>query len=184
MIKFSLLFLTFNIFANQIELGTVNKYFINDIEGRIRVQCRSDYGIETTFYNCHHQYLEPNTWVKFYNRTGVIADKVKITSFHEDGSERKKESKFDFEKGESKDKFNLWVLTLLQRPLLEYGNNLIEFSMLYENKSVQRGNFEVIVDYGKALVCPSKSYYSNNSDDCRYSNRLCNRYFSESSDCR
>ena len=134
--------------------------------------------------SCHDNYLYPSSWSRFYNYTKVNADEVRLVAYHEDGSINEKTSQFDPEAGVSKSDFNLWIYTLLQRPLLEPGNNIIEFFMTKKAVLVQRGSFTIDVFVGESRRCRYRSYYSHNENDCRTPSTICRSYFREENLCR
>jgi len=124
---------------------------------------------------CSSDFSSPANYSKFLQENSK-AVKVKLVNTSND--DRKKTKKFYSEKGESK-RFNLFVRSLFQRPLLVVGLNDISYQMILKDGSVeQEGSFEVNVDFSRRQ-CRSRYMHSSNSMDCTgYS--ICRRYFYES----
>ena len=102
------------------------------------------------------------------------------------GTTREKAKGWDSAKGRSTDTFNLWISTLLQRPLLDYGANAVHYSLTKDGKPVREGSFTANVRRGEARSCRYRRHYtSHNMSDCRAgSTTLCDRYFRDENYCR
>lgn len=79
---------------------------------------------------------------------------------------------------------NLWINTLFQKPLLNYGNNDVVYAFKANNDSVIAGGFTAYVAEGDDLQCPDDSLFSSNPDDCERGNlNLCQDYFRNNNYC-
>lgn len=147
------------------------------IEGNLNLTCYGPQGqIQRTIWRCYDNFLTPAMFTKFYSDTGIDADKVKITSTNAIGNSRSKTSRFSSNKGQSKSSFNLWVNTLLQKALLGYGINFIEYELLKDGEEVESGEFEVQVVKQPAKYCQNAWYTSYNMNDCFNPSFVCSRY--------
>jgi hypothetical protein len=87
-------------------------------------------------------------------------------------------------KNRSSQRFNLWIRTLTQTPLLGYGENTVKYEMKKAGKVVGSGDFSVYVDQSPARYCERRSMHSSDSSDCRSrSSYICDRYFREQNYC-
>jgi hypothetical protein len=172
------------VFGADVGFFDGNRFFINQISGGFSINC---YGQGCSSYgsaSCRESYLFPSSWTRFYNYTKINAEKVRLVAIHEDGSINEKTARFDPESGTSTSDFNLWIHTLFQRPLLEIGQNRVEFFMLLEGEVVQAGHFNVAVIFAESRRCRYRSYYSYNHNDCMSPASLCRTYFREENLCR
>lgn len=120
----------------------------------------------------------------FVGPEGVKADAITLTATHEDGSKRTKSESYDSAKGLSNKTFNLWISTLLQRPLLNPGKNTIAYKMTLGGKVVASGEFVADVKDGGAKFCKRRgNYWSANSSDCLNPANLCYRYLRDNNYC-
>lgn len=107
----------------------------------------------------------------------VNADEVELVAVRADGSKRSKKSEYDGAKGQSKDRFNLWIETLFQKPLLKMGRNDVTWTLKRNGRTVQSGSFIAEVFDRGDLRCPSTSETSWDPMDCQNSGRICSDYF-------
>ena len=135
-------------------------------------------------FTCQEAILLQGEYDYFIGPSGVDADKVTLTAIHEDGSQRSKTSQYNGEKGTSKDDFNLWISTLFQRPLLDYGENTIAYTLTKDGKSILQGVFKVTVADGGKSVCTNRGfYYSSDNMDCQNGGTYCSHFFRENNYC-
>ena len=153
-----------------------------DLHGDIYVRCFEDSRMSSAYYTCRKNKLFPGAFSKFIYKDKINADEVKLQAIWESGKVVKKKSKF--ENGESTKRFNLWVLTLLQRPLLAEGKNIVYYSLLKDGAVIKKGLFEVMVNIGNPRTCAYGSYYSGNSLDCESSFSMCNHNFRRQNNCK
>jgi len=159
------------------------------IDGDITVQCNGtippNSGIQTAYFHCEDDILNPVDMDYFRGPAGVKADEVDLTATHEDGSQRSKTAGYDSSKALSTSRFNLWISTLLQRPLLDIGKNQIAYLLKSKGKVIAQGAFEAIVSDGGQKTCArSGFYFSNNPQDCTNGFAQCDLYFRENNYCQ
>jgi len=164
-----------------------DQYSTVSIEGRLSVSCTGStttgpsYG---TAY-CNSEILNPGEYSYFVG-SKVDADSVTLQATWENGKTSKvKTEKYDGVNGKSAKSFNLWISTLLQRPLLNYGKNTVKYSLTKNGSTVEEGTFVVDVVTGAKSVCQRSGYYtSTNNQDCSFPSNLCSRYFAENNYCQ
>ena len=155
------------------------------LEGRLSVSCfdatGSSYG--TTY--CSSEILNPAEY-SYFKGPNIDADSVTLQATWESGKVTKtKTEKYDAKTGKSKKSFNLWISTLLQRPLLDYGKNTVAYKLTKGGAVVEEGTFIVEVTKGEKRVCQRPGFYqSNNKQDCSFPSNFCSRYFQENNYCR
>lgn len=163
-----------------------DKYTSHLIEGRLTVSCpQGPTGPSTGSTFCHANILDPGEYTYFVGPK-IDADTVKLQATREDGSlSVAKSAAYDAVNGKSKKSFNLWIRTVLQKPLLGLGKNSIHFVLTKNGATVEEGAFEVTVDDGGRNVCARAGFYfSQLSADCANPQNLCGRYFSENNYCK
>jgi len=182
----SLLLLTPPAFADStIGFHTGNEFISRLIRGRVTVRCRvPGGGFETTYHLCQAEILDPSEWAYFQGHKGIDAEEVYLTATHEDGSTREKNESFDPATGLSKGKFNLWIATLFQRPLLNLGKNAIHYSLKKDKQNILEGDLIAEVKRAETRTCSDGSYFSSNPSDCRSpDNNVCGYYFRDKNYC-
>jgi hypothetical protein len=107
----------------------------------------------------------------------IDADKVKLTRISSRGSQRSKTSKVRNGEGRSSKRFNLWIRTLFQRPLLVMGNNTIKYNFEKDGDTTAQGEFSVMVKEGPTMYC-RHIVMNGTSNDCNNPLPLCSQYFS------
>ncbi|MFA6238572.1 MAG: hypothetical protein WC635_14655 [Bacteriovorax sp.] len=185
LLSFGMLLFSFSI-ANAAGLSGGEQFSTQKIEGRLSVQCMSNTpGPTSGSAICRGEILNPGEYSYFVGPK-IDADTVTLRAIREDGSESKtKSEKYDGSVGKSKKSFNLWISTVLQRPLLGFGKNTVKYKLSKEGITVEAGEFIVnVVDGGKS-VCQRTGYYTSTmSSDCSMPQNLCSRYFSENNYCQ
>jgi hypothetical protein len=155
------------------------------VQGRLMVTCNDPHdGSSVASYFCESSFLSPAEAARFKTGSGAVADRVKLTATRADGSVRSKDGDFDSAKGQSTKRFNLWISTLFQRPLLRAGQNEITYLLTRGGEKVEEGRFRANVTGGPTLTCASGHITSAAGDDCRFSHRVCEQYFSQNNWCR
>jgi hypothetical protein len=151
-------------------------------EGDITVQCHR--GTPNVRYvRCRQDVLIGGEYDYFVGPKGVAADEVTLTARHEDGSSRTKKVDYDSKNGRSEKRINLWILTLLQKPLLDVGVNKISYKMTRGSKVSANGEFTATVKDGGRKICRRHGYYNEFGGDCMNPERFCSQYFSENNYC-
>jgi hypothetical protein len=158
-----------------------------NIEGRLTVSCMGQPQTGPTYgsANCRLNLLNPGEYSYFVG-SKVDADSVSLQATWENGKQSKvKTEKYDGVNGKSKKSFNLWISTLLQRPLLDYGMNVVKYTLMKNDTVVEAGTFNVEVKTGEERVCQRiGTYTSSNNQDCANAMSLCDRFFSEQNYCK
>jgi hypothetical protein len=174
-----------NIFAAGFSGG--DKYVAHLIEGRLNVTCPQDStgGPTSGAAFCRSNILDPGEYTYFIGNK-VDADTVKLQATREDGSlSVVKAVSYDGAQGKSKKSVNLWIRTVLQKPLLGLGKNTIHYVLTKNNSIVEEGTFDVTADDGGRKTCARVGfYYSQMSSDCMNPQNLCGRYFAENNYCK
>lgn len=165
---------------------TGNEFTAVIIRGRISVSCSEAGRRDSASFRCSDEVLDPAEFVRFEGPRGVDADKVTLAATWENGKTRKKTKGYDPAAGRSTGRFNLWISTLLQRPLLDYGRNAVRYILKKDGKTVLAGDFVANVRRGKTRTCRyRRHYFSSDLDDCRSATtRMCERYFREENYCQ
>lgn len=154
------------------------------LEGRVSVYCRSSQGQDFAVYSCRENILIPGEWDRFVHPDKIEGDEVTLVGHQQSGTVRAKSKDYDPRSGKS-DNFNLWVATLFQRPLLDYGLNRIDYEVTKDGIVQDMGSFDVSVEKrDEVRRCPSRTYYSSWPADCRSGFQVCQRYFRELNYCR
>lgn len=181
------LVLTINLsLANAAGFSGGDKYKSHLIEGRLTVSCpQGQSGPSTGSTFCQSNILEQGEHTYFLGPK-LDADMVKIQATREDGSlSVVKSVAYDGVNGKSKNSVNLWIRTILQKPLLGLGKNSIHFVLSKSGTTVEEGTFEITADDGGRNVCSKPGFYfSQLSSDCANPQNLCSRYFSENNYCK
>ena len=101
-------------------------YESHTVRGDISVTCFTNEGTTRARFSCGSSYLAPGNFDYFVTDSEVDADKVKLYYKNSRGKTKSKSSKW---KGtRSKSRFNLWVWSLTQRPMLNDGENNISYN--------------------------------------------------------
>jgi hypothetical protein len=164
-----------------------NKLDAHYVSGRIHVDCAmtGPSGPSSVWTNCEAEILNPSEADYFVGPQGVVADSLEITALHEDKSTRTKTDSYDAEKGRSSGRFNLWISTVFQRPLLDMGMNKVHYILKLKGSVVSEGDFEAIVAKAGDLECRRTGYYySQSSNDCMTGYSFCSQYFYENNYCQ
>lgn len=187
--KYFIWFLFFSSFSANAGVGFSQGNQLTAVfsQGEITVYCSADgAGGAGRYarYLCQEDLILTGEYDYFVGPQGVMADEVTLTALHEDGSQRKKTVAYDSQAARSAKRFNLWISTLLQRPLLNAGMNRISYKMTLNGKLTAQGEFDVEVKDGGKKVCSRRgNYWSNNSTDCNSGSHFCNQFFRENNYC-
>jgi hypothetical protein len=162
-----------------------NEYDATPLYGEVSVTCYDNGRTEHASFRCRDEILEPYDHVRFVGPEGVDADKVELEARWENGKTRKKKKGYDAAGRRSTGYFNLWIATLLQRPLLDYGRNAIHFVMKKDGRRVAEGDFVATVNKAPRRVCRYRRHYtSHNASDCRGGSSVCRQLFRDENYCR
>ncbi len=145
----------------DVNLGHGDTIKTDEIEGYVSVHCRGGDNNSWNNYSCYSNDLAGGNYGKVVVTNGSIdADWVKL---QREGSKYIKGSKFNALTGETRKNFNLWIKSLLQRPLLKMGENKIKYTFTKNKKVVKTGTFTLNVIEGEYRECRngSSTYYGN-----------------------
>ena len=163
-----------------------DRFISHVIEGRLSVTCQGPPGGPSSGSAfCQSNILDSGEYTYFIGPK-LDADTVKVQATREDGSVSVvKTLAYDGVNGKSRKSINLWIRTVLQRPLLGMGKNSIHFILVKNGSTVEEGTFDVSVDDGARNICRRVGFYfSQISSDCANPQNLCGRYFGENNYCK
>ena len=184
------MFFSIGIFFNSVVQATEvgfqggNHMTSYPVRGMVHVSCQEGAQMKSVTYSCSENILAPAEMNYFVGPENVIADKVELNCTQSDGTKVNKESAYDSKKGRSTKRFNLWIATLTQKPLLYLGVNKIHYVFSKGNQSVASGDFEVVVDRHATLDCGYDTYYSGFLSDCENEMFFCRKYFDMKNYCQ
>jgi hypothetical protein len=153
------------------------------ISGEISVSCPGNTsGPSFVNVSCTEEILNPSEYAYFLGSKNNGATKVTLRSIWQNGKVRTKNSNYNSELGRSTDNFNLWIETVLQSALLDYGKNTIQYTLSNSaGAAVESGQFIANVSRGEPAECAYGGvYYADNPSDCNadaYLDKYCARYF-------
>lgn len=176
------LFLAVSTHSWGLGLASGNHFETISMKGRVVVHCSENNQRDTAYYNCGAVALSPVEF-DYIVSSGLNADKVTVNYTDSRGKDRSKSVNFDANKQRSTKRVNLWIGTLLQRPLLHSGDNQLEFVATKNGQVVRRENTTVSVVRGEDRQCLSRTYFSRALQDCRNSSFICQKYFQDENYC-
>lgn len=162
-------------FSQQFKSG--NHFYSIPIYGRVSISCHdvTNGQFRTADYSCNDLRLAPVEFDYFVGPAGINADQVNLTAVQASG--KKVEKKGSYENGISGKRFNLWIQTLLQRPLLDEGKNVVSYKMTANGQTTSEGTFEAVIERGQSKTCPNGHITSNTLSDCDSPYTACQIYF-------
>jgi hypothetical protein len=159
------------------------QFFVHSAYAEIRIQCQTPSDIMTTTYDCHESILLPTELDFFNGPQDTRASKVTLVNSQDPRTKRIAD--YDPKAGQSTTQINLWMRSVLQRPLLNLGTNLIEYELFEGNASITKGTFLVSVTRGNSLNCKNTgSFQSNKIEDCQNPQRFCAEFIRVNNYCR
>ena len=161
-----------------------DSFSVQPVRSSITLYCYNGDGRGTTsrFYNCNNEYISPVAYSRFVNDSGVSAKKVRLQVTRANCSVKTKTKKWSNKKEQSRS-FNLWIGSLLQRPLLDIGANQISYEMLAKSgEVVESGEFNVNVERKPAVVCAHRTFNAYNND-CSFPDAFCRRVYRDGYNC-
>jgi hypothetical protein len=185
-ILLSLTAFVFPLFAGaNVGFQTGNSFISTYVEGEVSVTCRNGFEQTSAAFRCYSNLLDPAEMAKVVGPKGLAADRIHVKATREDGTILERSEGYDPSTGLSKGRFNLWIHTLLQRPLLKMGMNEIEVRYTQGSSTLLEERFQALVTAGPDRFCRFRRHYSsNNMDDCRNGSFVCNRYFQDENYCQ
>ncbi len=170
--------------AAEVEFQAGSQYESVNLSGTVGLWCQNDRkeGVPERSYklvNCRGNILIPGEFSKVRYNGGLAADEIALSVTQGSGKRVNKSSRL--KNGVSTKNINLWVRTLFQRPLLDFGTNQVEYSVTNNDNLVAAGTFEVYVDSLPDRSCRHRTY--NVPTDCNNSYSICERYFRDENYC-
>lgn len=176
-------FLSINSAFAEVEFEAGNQFEAVRLSGNIGVWCDDNRAAGKrqlrTIY-CRADMLMPGEFSRVLYTGSEEADEVKVSVTKGNGKRTTKTS--DLKNGVSTKNINLWISTLFQRPLLDYGRNQVEYSLTNNGQLVGAGSFEVNVDSLPDRQCRYRTYTAPFPGNCN-NMTLCNRYFADENYC-
>jgi len=154
----------------------VTDFHYDTYRGTAHIQCPVQTTPNYARVTCADYSLEPFAFGHF-TAGPVDADEVRITSLRADGRSVEKSGPYDAREGRSEKEFNLWIETLLQRALLDVGENQIGYQLLKNGEEVVSGSFVATVKKGSDITCSTETIFTQNQDLCVFPQRACREYF-------
>lgn len=181
----TLMFALSNAYAAEVELEAGQQFQSVYLSGTVGLWCPNnrlqDSKVSYQLVNCRANVLNPAEFTKARYNGGLEADEISISVTQSTGKRVTKSSRL--KNGVSTKQFNLWIRTLFQRPLLDYGINQVEYSVTNDNSLVAAGTFDVEVDTLPDRQCRHRTYSSPFPSDCNNSLSICDRYFRDENYC-
>lgn len=170
-------------FAVDTGFESGNKLTARAYRGELIVNCMAPGNSQIYFYACTDERLDPAEAAKFVTAPGVDADHVALSASWENGKTVKKDTDFDSASGKSTREFNLWISTLFQRPLLNYGENKIHYVLSKDGQTQSEGDFKATVEKAPVAQCNQGMLMETFAGNCTNPYFMCQRYFQESARC-
>jgi len=167
------------VFAQTVGFSHGNSIQLSTYGGYAYVQCAGN--IPRTI-PCYASDAEPGFTDVLTTSAPIDADSVTLVATHEGGKQATKNN-VTFKNGAS-DKINLLITSLFQRPLLDIGQNKVDYTFKKGATTVLTGSIQVEVGL-KALHCPSLTLFEA-GPACLNENDilLCNDYFNRVNGCQ
>lgn len=185
-----LILILLSVLVGQFSIANVgfaggNQRKVIPIEGRLSVTCfRPGASPEHVYYNCYEEIMSPTSYDYFLGPQGLSADSLELTSVWPDGSSRSKTTGYDSQKFRSATTVNLWILTLLQRPLLQVGENKVSYTLKQSGTTVGQGQIQVNVEALPLRTCPDGQLTAHDDFYCRSEYSACSDYFQSFNYCK
>lgn len=171
LIILSLLFSS-SILAKDIQFNEIDKLNVITMEGLVSIRCQSGQYPASKIYQCLSSNIEGGNFQRLEILSNTSADRVYLKN-QKTGIQ--KNSKI-FKNTMKTKEINLWIETVTQRALLDYGVNKIEYDLRENNQSVVKGTYSITVEKSEQRRCPNGFlYYNNRQCPDRYS--ACRDYF-------
>ncbi|GIL18831.1 MAG: hypothetical protein BroJett040_25820 [Oligoflexia bacterium] len=178
------LLLLFSSSAFAVGFSHGNEFQSLPIYGEVTVSCQEGSNSGYANYQCQDLLLSPTEMDYFAGPANIDADQVVLTATRRDGSQKTKSSSYNSDKGRSTSRFNLWIATLFQTPLLQDGPNKVHYKMTRDGQVVSEGDFQANVTRGHSATCPRGYITSSTMADCQSPYSACQRYFSNYNYCQ
>ena len=157
--------------SDRVGFASGDTFTAYNLQGSLTLFCPT----RTRYTNCYGYTLTPKMWDPLVFPSSINADEVELTNMTS-RNQRSKTSRIRNGENRSQKAFNLWVRTLLQRPLLALGANTIAYEFSQNNNVTERGEFQVYVNDGGNKICPHLRM-SASDRDCDNPTLACDSYF-------
>jgi len=158
-------------------------FFVHSLFGEIQVSCQTRTETLTTIYDCNESALLPTEVDFFIGPRGNAVQEVRLTNLQDSNSRRV--VSYNPQIGQSRGAVNLWLRSVLQRPLLSFGSNQIFYELLDGQTIITSGTFGVTVGRGASFSCDVPGLYRSSSlEDCRNPQKYCSDFFRSNNFCR
>ncbi len=163
--------------AAPIHFSSGDTFHAEHLQGLVNLTCQDGNHREYTLVQCAGDILSPGEFD--YLVSDEALDATAITLHNKVGRRNVvQKRKYSSALKRSTTRYNLWVWTLTQSGLLDYGKNQVSYDLLRGGKSVGAGQFEVNVEDGGVKQCGDYSMFSGNIMDCRgQTATVCDQYF-------
>lgn len=176
--------------AAEVEFKAGDHFESVNLSGSVGLWCpddrkESDSQIQKRSYklvNCRANILMPGEFSKVVYNGAAAADEISLSVTQGSGKRVTKKSRLN--NGVSTKNINLWVRTLFQRPLLDFGTNQVEYSVTNNDNLVAAGSFDVYVDSLPDRNCRHRTYSAPFPSDCTSTISICDRYFRDENYCQ
>lgn len=182
-----LFFYTPGTMAQNIGFRNGAEISVSRVSGWAQIQCRDYYG--RPFWrqlNCSGQYISPDAYDYFVDETAPAnADRVELVCTQERGKVTNAAGSFDAKRKMSKSRFSLVPVAMFDRPLLDYGKNMVSYNLMSGKEIVSSGEFEVEVRYTGDRRCFTDTLFDGgNNFYCNNPNQACYDYFMRQNWCQ
>ncbi|MCB0408228.1 MAG: hypothetical protein KDD34_08495 [Bdellovibrionales bacterium] len=155
-----------------------------DLQGEFSVSCMSGQERGHAIYQCRGYLMEPSSFAYFYHDPNASVERVELSAMNKKGQKILKKSNWNSQENRTEKRINLWVETLFQKPLLELGDNKVQFVFFNKkNQIVESDEFMVRVDNGGLRECHSRSHFTSDMQMCNSGAFACDEYFYLENDC-
>lgn len=170
--------------AAEVEFKAGNHFESVNLSGSVGLWCPSNRveGQKSSYrlVNCRANMLLPSEFSKVAYNGSAAADEISLSVTQGSGKRVTKNARL--KNGVSTKSINLWVRTLFQRPLLDFGTNQVEYSVTNNDSLVAAGTFDVYVDSLPDRSCRHRNYSVTSPSDCNALS-ICDRYFRDENYC-
>ena len=172
LVIFALIFST-TVFSKDIQFNEADQFDVITMQGIVSVRCQSGQYPTSRIFQCYDSNIKDGNSKRLQILTDVSADRVNLKNTK---SGIKKNSSINFSTNETSRAFNLWIETLTQKALLNYGENLIEYSLTKDGQTLITGTYSVNVEKSEERRCPN-GFLFYNGNQCPDNFTICRDYF-------
>jgi hypothetical protein len=102
-----------------------------ELDGHVFVRCSDRGQHDSRWVRCRGNLLNPTgAFAHFQVNSGIRTDRVQLKSIWENGKQVAKRPRWEASKNRTQRSVNLWIDTIFQTPLLDYGNNWVEYELV------------------------------------------------------